>query len=41
MGWSNTKHELQKPYRLEGKKVRIAEASGKPSYQIVVQERCQ
>jgi inner membrane organizing system protein 1 len=38
-GWSNCRHDLEAPYVLHGRKVRAGtEISGKPGYQIVVQQ---
>lgn len=38
MGWSNCRHDLESPYILHGKKVRInTDTNGKAVYQIVVQ----
>uniref|UniRef100_A0A915CPP7 MICOS complex subunit MIC10 n=1 Tax=Ditylenchus dipsaci TaxID=166011 RepID=A0A915CPP7_9BILA len=37
MGWSNFNHDLNEPYRLHGKKVKVGSEGGKPAYQITIE----
>uniref|UniRef100_A0A914XZ76 Uncharacterized protein n=1 Tax=Panagrolaimus superbus TaxID=310955 RepID=A0A914XZ76_9BILA len=35
-GWSNCRDDLQNPYLLHGKKIRVGSEMGKPAYMIQV-----